>query len=254
MHSPVGADSGDGGFAAVRGGEFKPFYAPSPETTTVTVPPFLLARDPVTNGDFLKFVGSHPKWRRDRVSRLFADSRYLEHWSTPTSLGNTVHLDQPVTRVSWFAAKAYCKDHGARLPTEMEWEFAARASERSPRGSDDPAWTQRILNWYSQPSGAKLGRVGRSKPNYWGVRDLHGLIWEWVLDFNGTLVSGDSRETSQTDKATFCGAGALKASDATDYASFMRAAFRSSLNASYTTKNLGFRCAKDPPKKKEGAK
>jgi formylglycine-generating enzyme required for sulfatase activity len=254
VHSPAGADTQPRTFALIKGGVFEPFYAPSPEATTVTVKPFLLARDPVTNGAFLHFVKSHPKWRRDRVSRLFADSRYLRHWSLANSLGSATHPNQPVTNVSWFAGKAFCKSENARLPTEMEWEFAARASETSPRGSDDPKWTQRILNWYSKPSKAALRRVGQSKPNYWGVRDLHGLVWEWVLDFNGTLVSGDSRETAQADKVTFCGAGALRASDAKDYASFMRAAFRSSLRASYTTSNLGFRCARDTPKKKEEGK
>ena len=242
------------GMALVRGGSFKPFYAPSPDETTVTVQPFFLAKEPVTNREFLQFVEARPKWRRDKVSRLFADHRYLKHWAEPTSLGSGARPKQPVTNVSWFAAKSFCAYKNARLPTEMEWEFAARASETSPDGTQDPAWTQRILGWYSTPTTALLREVGQSKPNYWGVRDLHGLVWEWVSDFNSTLVSGDSRKTAQADKQTFCGAGALRASDAKDYASFMRAAFRSSLRASYTTKNLGFRCAKDVPKQKKQSK
>jgi formylglycine-generating enzyme required for sulfatase activity len=192
-----------------------------------------------------------PKWQRDKVSRLFADERYLAHWATATTLGAGAALDQPVTNVSWFSAKAFCARHQARLPTEVEWEFAARASETAPDGSKDPARAERILAWYAMPGSGSLRAVGKSPPNYWGVRDLHGLVWEWVLDFNSTLVSGDSRKTSQSDMGTFCGAGAFRASDANDYPSFMRVAFRSSLKASYTTKNLGFRCAKDLPTRNE---
>lgn len=253
VHPLASAASGGETMALVRGGRFEPFYAPSPDETTVTVRPFLLARDPVTNREFLEFVRVAPKWRRDRVSRIFADHRYLAHWGFPDSLGSAAGPKQPVTNVSWFAAKAYCAHQKARLPTEMEWEFAARASRTSPNGADDPEWMQRILAWYSKPTG-RLRAVGQSQPNYWGVRDLHGLVWEWVLDFNGTLVSGDSRKTAQADKVSFCGAGALRATDAKDYASFMRTAFRSSLKASYTTKNLGFRCAKDIPKPKKSVR
>ncbi len=74
---------------------------------------------------------------------------------------------------------------------------------------------------------------------------MHGLVWEWVLDFGNALVSADSRESGDPNKMRFCGSGALAAGEKGDYASFMRIAFRGSLQASYTTGNLGFRCAKD---------
>ena len=76
------------------------------------------------------------------------------------------------------------------------------------------------------------------------MRDLHGLVWEWVLDFGNTLVSEDSREGTPQGTSRFCGAGALSSGKKGDYASFMRLAFRGSLQAPYTTGNLGFRCAR----------
>ena len=234
-----------GGMARVGPGPFRPLYAPDPSTTVIDVGAFELDRVPVTNGEFLAFVRAHPQWQRDRVARVFAADAYLTHWAGPVELGSEAAADQPVTRVSWFAAKAYCAALRARLPTEAEWEFAAAAGEKSADGSAEPGLRGRTLAWYSRPVGARLEKVGRGTPNYWGVLDLNDLVWEWVLDFNSTLVSGDSRTGASADRMQFCGAGALAAGDKQDYASFMRLAFRGSLEARYTTSALGFRCARD---------
>jgi protein SCO1/2 len=70
-------------------------------------------------------------------------------------------------------------------------------------------------------------------------------VWEWVFDFNNDVVSTDSRAEGGDRAKAFCGAGAADARDREDYARFMRAAFRSSLEARFTTRSLGFRCARD---------
>jgi formylglycine-generating enzyme required for sulfatase activity len=231
--------------ARVGPGVLRPVYAPEPGVTEIRVPAFALDRRPVTNGQFLEFVRTSPGWRRDRVARLFADEGYLAHWATPTSLGEWVTPDQPVTRVSWFAARAYCEARGKRLPTEDEWELAAAAGAHGPDGRAEPGFRERILAWYARPARASAPRAGRGAPNFWGVSDLHGVIWEWVLDFNGAIVTGDARDDASAGTSRFCGAGALAAGDKEDYPGFMRAAFRSSLQARYTTAGLGFRCARD---------
>jgi len=234
-----------GGMARVGPGSFRPVYAPDSSTSVLDVRAFDLARVPVTNGEFLVFVRSHPEWRRDRVALVFADDGYLRHWAGPLELGPAIEADQPVTHVSWFAAKAYCAAQGQRLPTEAEWELAAAAGDTSADGSAEAGVRERILAWYSRPARARLAAIGQGTANYWGVYDLNALVWEWVLDFNGTLVSGDSRSGASADRMQFCGAGALAAGDKQDYASFMRLAFRGSLEARYTTSALGFRCARD---------
>ncbi|MGH8262083.1 MAG: formylglycine-generating enzyme family protein, partial [Steroidobacteraceae bacterium] len=76
---------------------------------------------------------------------------------------------------------------------------------------------------------------------------LHGLVWEWALDYNALLVSNDSREQGGADRAKFCGEGALSTADRENYAVLMRIGFLSSLEANYTTANLGFRCAVEKP-------
>lgn len=255
---PLPADAGaaENPMARVDGGIYRPVFPPSPAEKEIRVEPFLLDVTPVTNGAFLAFVTRHPKWRRGSVARLFADSSYLSHWEGPLSLGKEAGRDQPVVHVSWFAAKAFCEASGKRLPSESEWEFAAAADDKAVDARQDPAFTAKILGWYARPGSQELPPVGQTEPNLWGVRDLHGVVWEWVADFNNTLVSSDSRESGDPDMSRFCGAGAVSAADKNDYASFMRIAFRSSLKAPWTTANLGFRCARDvgPDDGKPGVK
>jgi formylglycine-generating enzyme required for sulfatase activity len=231
--------------ARVGPGVLRPVYMPEPGVTEITVKRFELDRMPVTNASFLRFVETHPGWQRDRVPPLLTDAGYLAHWAAPTELGREVSRDAPVTGVSWFAAKAYCAAEGKRLPTEYEWEFAAAAGQRGPDGRAEPGFSERLLVLAAAPSSAARRRVGQEPPNYWGIHDLHGLVWEWVLDWNSTLVTGDSREGKSAETLRFCGVGALAAGGKDDYAGFLRTAFRGSLEARYSGASLGFRCARD---------
>ena len=238
----------DEAMSLVRGGRFEPTIALDVGSAVVQVDSYWLDRDVVTNGDFLAFVVRHPAWQRGRVSPLFAGPGYLAHWSSASSVGPGASARQPVVNVSWFAAKAFCEARGARLPSELEWEYASAADERQRDARKLPAWRQATLDWYARPAGV-LPETGSATPNYWGVRDLHGLVWEWVLDFNAMLAAGDSRAAN--DAQMFCGAGATTQGDRQDYAAFMRMAFFTSLQASHTAKVLGFRCARtageEPP-------
>jgi formylglycine-generating enzyme required for sulfatase activity len=231
------------GRASLGPATFVSVLAPGEGTNEARVARYHLDREPVTNAQFLAFVQRHPEWRRGSVPSLYADTSYLSHWTGPVALGERARPNQPVTHVSWYAARAYCQDAGARLPTWYEWEYAAAADERRADARQDPAWKERILAWYSQSSAQGLPNIGRTPANVYGVRDLHGLVWEWVEDYAGLMVSGDSRNQGDPDKLKFCGAGALSVSDRDDYAVLMRLAMLSSLEAHYTTANLGFRCA-----------
>ncbi|MEO8482743.1 MAG: formylglycine-generating enzyme family protein [Acidobacteriota bacterium] len=238
----------------IPAGSYVPLYAPpAPPREVVgkrtatwrlgrsTVAGFDIDLHAVTNGEFLEFVTSHPEWRRSRVKSLFADASYLHHWRGDLELGDTAPRASPVVYVSWFAARAYLRAAGKRLPTVDQWEYVAAASETRRDASRDPMFLERLRVWYGQPTLVPLPAVGSGLHNIYGVRDLHGLIWEWTEDFNSSLVTGESRADSSLDRGLYCGSGAAGASDFKDYASFMRVAFRSSLEARYTVGNLGFR-------------
>jgi formylglycine-generating enzyme required for sulfatase activity len=231
-------------YVPIAGGRFEsvlPQGAVPTASEPVEVAPFALRETPVTVAEFAAFLQTHPEWRRDRVPALFADRRYLADWGT--ALSPRAPAGSPVVDVSWHAARAYCASEGARLPTWIEWELAAAADETRHDARGDPAWRARILAWYERPTPDPLPSVGGA-PNAWGVRDAHGLVWEWVDDFNALFIAGDSRTQGDPDLLKFCGAGAISVVDRDSYAVLMRIALLSSLNASDTTPNLGFRCAK----------
>lgn len=233
------------GMALIPAGRYEPAFRQPNDPKEVPVASFLLDLAPVTNAEFLHFVRENPEWSRSKVKRLFASEEYLSHWAGDLALGPSVTPHAPVTRVSWFAARAYARWKGKRLPTTAEWEYAAQASETHPNGSADPAFRARLHALYVSPMQPDLPNVAAGTANYYGVHDLHGLVWEWVADFTTSMVTGDARGDTGLDRQLFCGSGAQGAKDIQDFPAFMRFAFRSSLKASYTVPNLGFRCAKD---------
>lgn len=205
---------------------------------------FAMRTQPVSNREFQEFTDSHPQWQRGRIPPIFADASYLHQME-----GGRVserEANQPVTSVSWFAAQAFCEAEGARLPSWYEWEYVAAADVSRADARSDPAWRAAILSWYSQSSNKPQPAVG-GPANFYGVRNMHGLIWEWVDDFNALLVSADSRNQGDPDQLQYCGAGAISLQDRDNYAVLMRVALLSALSGADTTNNLGFRCAKTLP-------
>jgi len=233
--------------ARIPAGSYQPLYG-TIGGAPVAVTSFWLDREPVTRGEYLEFVKRSPAWRRGEVRPLFAGAGYLSAWRGDIDAGDATDLRRPVTEISWFAAKAYCESKGKRLPTVDEWEYAASASETRATVGRDAGFIRRILALYAaRPSDGILPPVGGGFRNVYGVRDMHGLAWEWTLDFNDVMVSDDSRESGSAaggrDHKLFCASAAIGASDPSNYPAFMRYAFRAGLTGRSTARTLGFRCA-----------
>lgn len=226
----------------IKGSRYLPLYGR--DSTVVAVADFEMDVYPVTNAQYLAFVKQYPKWQRSKILKLYADTSYLSNWDTDTQLKNTSKPNSPITYVSWFAAKAYCECQGKRLPTVDEWEYVAMADETTKDARVKPSYNKQILTWYETPR-SNENQIGQTPKNVWGVYNLHGLVWEWTLDFNSVLITGESRKDVDKDNALFCGSAAVNATDLMNYAAFMRYAIRGSLKAKYSMKNLGFRCVKD---------
>ena len=226
----------------VEGGSYPDFLG-GEDAGPIVVSSFLLDEHAVTNGQFLRFVQAEPRWRRSAAPRIVREPSYLSLWGADDALGDALE-SAPVTHVSWHAARAYCRWAGRRLPTEAEWEWAARADGTRADASSDSVFVARILDWYAHPRRTPMP-AGSAEANLWGVREMHGVVWEWVEDFGASMIASDDRERDGRFEDRVCGAGAIGAADTAQYATFMRFAFRSSLRADFTLSTLGFRCASD---------
>jgi formylglycine-generating enzyme required for sulfatase activity len=242
----LGAFAQNASYVQVPGGPLDSVLANDADKGPVVMDGFAMRATPVTKGEYRAFVAANPQWQRGRIARTFADNGYLKDWPEALPRADWPANRQPVVNVSWFAAQAFCEAEGARLPTWQEWEYAAAADATRRDARADPAWRARILNWYAKPASASAADVG-GEANVYGVRDLHGLIWEWVDDFNALLVSPDSRSNDDPDKLQFCGAGAISLQQRENYAVLMRIALLSSLGAADSTSSLGFRCVRPQP-------
>ncbi len=218
-------------------GRFTPLFGLDVGQTDFPVGAFSLARRPVSRAEWSKFLEVNPAWRQGQPPKVLVDERYLSSFKSPLA------PHAPVVEVSWFAARAYCTWRGGRLPTTLEWEYAAAADEERRDASRDPVFAQRILDWYARPARPGDLELPGSPKNAYGVEALHGLVWEWTEDFNGVFVSGDNRQDGDKNAKYMCGSSATGSARREDYAAFMRYALRSSLTPRTALTNLGFRCA-----------
>lgn len=226
----------------VTGGSYTPLFGTF--DTKVEVKSFLVDVVPVTNQEFVDFVKKNPEWRRSNILRLYANRNYLQDWLNDTTLSASQLPNAPITNISWFAASAFAKSKGKRLPTTDEWEYVAMASATLKDARKDSLYSKQILAWYEKPK-TYANPIGNDEPNYWGVKNLFGLVWEWTEDFNSIMMTGESRRDVDSNSNLFCGGGSVGANDLMDYAAFMRYAFKGSLKANFCIQNLGFRCVKD---------
>ncbi len=133
---------------------------------------------PVTNAQYKKFVDENPEWQKERISSKYYHCNYLQHWNRnnyPHGKG-----DHPVTYVSWYAAMAYAQWTGKRLPTESEWEKAARGGLTGLRYPWGNLIDSNKANYGREFEGTTP--VGHYVANSYGLYDMVGNVWEWCLD------------------------------------------------------------------------
>ena len=217
---------------------------------TVHLDAFYMDKYEVTNVQFKLFVDANPQWQKDRIADGFHDGDYLDDWTgTNYPSGRAEH---PVVYVSWYAAMAYAEWAGKRLPTEAEWEYAARgglSGKKYPWGDDEP--TAAYANYHRNVNDTTP--VGRYAANGYGLYDMAGNVWEWCLDAYDEdfyAASDDSRNPiagGEVDNFTTIPTDpnrVLRGGSWDNRATYLRVANRLRFTPTYTGDNLGFRCAR----------
>ncbi len=249
----------------------------------VTISPFRLDPTSVTNAQFAAFVDDTgyrtetEAWGWSFVFASFLPGALRKGsprpeqtpwwcavtgatWNSPEGPGSDVstRMDHPVVQVSWADAVAYCTWAGGRLPTEAEWEYAARGGldqARYPWGDElTPAGEHRCNIWQGTfPVRNTLddGHRGTAPvrsypPNGFGLHEIVGNVWEWTADWWGT----DHGPGPSTDPTGPCDGTArvMRGGSYLCHASYCnryRVAARTHNDPDSAGGNLGFRCAYD---------
>ena len=147
--------------------------------------------------------------------------------------------DLPVEQVTWEEAKSYCEVVGLRLPTEAEWEYAARAGNTAAQygNLDDIAW-------YEENSSAKTHPVAQKSPNAWGLYDMLGNVWEWCSDWYDQYRPGSQLDPTGPKSGT---QKILRGGAWDNLPRLVRVSVRFWGEPTVRYYNFGFRCAGELP-------
>jgi formylglycine-generating enzyme required for sulfatase activity len=211
-------------FTLIPAGEFmmgSKEYREQPIHNVTIDMPFNLGIFPVTKREWNAIMGDNPSY----------------------FIGN----DLPVVNVSWYDVQEFIKKfnekentHKYRLPSEAEWEYAARAgtTTRYSFGNNDSKLGE--YAWYGENSGNKTHPVGKKGANPWGLYDVHGNVWEWVQDewhsnYNGAPADGRAWEDGDGAFRVFRGGGLIR------HAAGCRSASRDCFRPGFRRGDFGFR-------------
>lgn len=219
------------------------FHSVLPEIPGEPVPvnSFYMDETAITNEQFAEFVEENPGWRRSEIPPVFTNDGYLREWRSDLDPGyDNLGENRPVTRVSWYAANAYCTAQGGRLPTLNEWEYSAQLMEFDSEAQMNK-FSSQLINWYSGIDVKNLSEVGSTGiKNIRGIKDQFGLVMEWVEDFKPIIADQLSLDCGTVGRMNTLGS-------IYSYAASIRYITRMSFNAKITTGMVGFRCAYDEP-------
>ena len=180
---------------------------------------FYMDATEVTQGDYERVMGKNPSHFKD------------------------CGADCPVEQVSWNDAKSYCEKVGKRLPTEAEWEYAARSGTTTKYywgNSMDGAYA-----WYDGNSGNKTHAVGQKKPNGFGLYDMAGNVWEWVSDCYDSDWYSKMHSRDPVNTCTGSGNRVLRGGSWYSNAGVTRVSDRNGHLPTNSYYDLGFRCSQD---------
>jgi formylglycine-generating enzyme required for sulfatase activity len=186
-----------------------------PEMVVVPGGTFVMGAKPIPSINFIPAPDEVPQ--RTVTVRSFALGKYevtQEFWTAVMGENNSDYQDGtpnlPVETVSWNEAQVFVEKLSAiagqtyRLPTEAEWEYAARAGSAALFSFGDDVTELGKYAWFGENSGGHIHPVGRKLPNAFGLHDMHGNVWEWVEDCYQSTYDGAPTDGSAVKKDGHC--------------------------------------------------
>ncbi len=196
----------------------------------VTLGPFWIGKYPVTNEEYARFLEANPQMPTPFYwgDRQFNQGR------------------QPVIGVSWWEARAFSEWIGGRLPSEAEWEYAARAGTTETYVCGASPQDLRRFAWHIRNSQEVTHPVGEWEANPWGLHDVLGNAWEWVEDewhpdYRNAPGDGSAWVNAPRESGRVIRGGSYYLD-----AHALRVAIRHTEDPNFHFKVIGFRCAQDP--------
>ncbi|WP_428268560.1 SUMF1/EgtB/PvdO family nonheme iron enzyme [Haliangium sp.] len=222
----------------------------------VTVPPLWMCRTEITQAQWTRLMGQNP-----------SDCTYECGDELPVNMVSWLDVVDYMNRLSQREGLATCykksgrvvrwqRDcNGYRMPTEAEWEYAARAGSSTAYSFGSDAGQLDEYGWYKENAwkvDKRVRSVATRKPNGWGFYDMHGNVWEWVWDWHTPYPSKGEKRASPMDPSSRedeqTGAlRVLRGGSVTDHAPSLRSGNRYTFEPTTRVKNLGARCARAAP-------
>ncbi|MCU4176426.1 formylglycine-generating enzyme family protein [Carboxylicivirga sp. N1Y90] len=197
---------------------------------TVYVDAFMMDKYEVTNAEY----------------KLFCDEtehRLPEFWNTAIFRSGDDFPNHPVVGVAWADAKAYAEWAGKRLPTEAEWECAARGGLINKEYPNGNKWTKEKAKQTGGSWQNLLFPVGQDKANGFGLYDMGGNVWEWVADKYSPTYYVNSPSANPQGPAEGVGR-VIRGGSWHSGAMCKRVYYRKNLSPGWCDFAVGFRCAK----------
>ena len=193
----------------------------------VTIRSFLIGKTEVTQKQWMSLMGKNPS--------RFSACGYV----CPVESVGWDDIQQFITKLNQKTGQKY------RLPSEAEWEYAARAGTTTDWSFGDEVSNLGEYAWYNQNSKSKTQAVGQKLPNAFGLLDMHGNVWEWTQDcwhdtYLGAPTDGSAWTTGCTDTSRVLRGGSYGS-----FSAFVRSANRGRNEVGYWGTTDGFRLARD---------
>ena len=227
----MGTDEVDASGKSQEFGFNEPLYLPEHPRRTVTLPGYYIDKYEVSNADFKAYLKATGRFNQSQLETIY----------------QRLHMKSdkaPVRIVTWHVAAEYCRFAGKRLPTEAEWEKAARG----PNGLEYPwgdEWNPDVLNaGQGEQDLTSVGFYEKGK-SYYGVYDMAGNVMEWTADWYQAYPGAQYKSPNYGKKHKVVRGGGWGGIGHYVIPHYFRAAYRYNFDPAKAYNDVGFRCAKN---------